>query len=108
MSDSHLQKPILIYDGDCSFCKLWIDRWKQITTDRVEYEPYQQAAERFPQIPPEKFTQSVQLVTEEDKVFDGAHAVVRSLAYAPGKRWMLWSYQHIPLVSAVSEKCYEF
>src|SRR5436305_15190978 len=48
---SHLQNtggppalPTFIYDGDCSFCKLWVDRWKQLTGDRVVYESFQEAA----------------------------------------------------------------
>lgn len=101
-----MTKPLLIYDGDCSFCKLWIARWEQITKDSIEYEPYQTAAQRFPEIPHEKFTKSVQLITEDNEILDGAYAVVCSLAYDPTKRWMLWIYDKIPLVGTASEWCY--
>ncbi len=30
-------KPLLVYDGQCAFCRMWIDRWKTITGDSVEY-----------------------------------------------------------------------
>jgi len=28
-------KPLLVYDGDCRFCTLWIKCWQQITGDRI-------------------------------------------------------------------------
>ncbi|MCI0612886.1 DUF393 domain-containing protein, partial [bacterium] len=69
------QKPILIYDGDCGFCKLWIARWKQITADKVDYAPYQEAASQFPQIPEDDFRKSVQFIDADGKISKGAEAV---------------------------------
>ena len=34
-------KPILVYDGECGFCRRWIERWRVVTGDRVVYLPYQ-------------------------------------------------------------------
>jgi lipase maturation factor 1 len=45
-------KPLLLYDGECGFCKLWIARWKTATGGLVDYAPSQEAAERFPEISP--------------------------------------------------------
>ena len=101
-------KPILIYDGDCRFCRLWIERWKRITADKVEYEPFQTAADRFPQIPREDFATSVQLVNEDGKISNGAKAVFQTLAVVPGKGWMFWAYCNVPLVSPLCEHCYRF
>ena len=38
MDSATSHKPILVYDGDCSFCRLWIGRWRDLTADRVRYE----------------------------------------------------------------------
>ena len=46
-------KPLLIFDGDCHFCRRWIERWREITAGAVEYAPSQEVAERFPEIPRE-------------------------------------------------------
>ena len=27
-------KPLMVYDGDCNFCTLWIRRWQQLTGDQ--------------------------------------------------------------------------
>ena len=30
-------KPLIIWDGDCHFCRRWIERWSEITGDAVDY-----------------------------------------------------------------------
>ncbi len=44
-------KPVLIYDGHCGFCRIWLDYWRQLTGDRIEYLASQDVGDRFPQIP---------------------------------------------------------
>jgi lipase maturation factor 1 len=100
------KKPLLIYDGDCGFCKLWISRWKQLTADKVDYAPYQEVASQFPQIPAEDFRKSVQFVDQDGSVTKGAKAVFQSLRYA-NKKWMLWCYENIPGVAPISEWFYQ-
>ena len=41
-------KPLMVYDGDCNFCTLWVRRWQQMTGDSVDYLPAQD-----PQWPPD-------------------------------------------------------
>jgi len=101
-----MKRPILIYDGDCGFCVFWIERWKKITKDRVEYAPFQEAAEHFPQISPKDFKYAIKLVLPNNRVLSGAHAVFRALATAPEKRWMLWAYRKIPGVAIFAELFY--
>jgi hypothetical protein len=30
------ERPLLVWDGDCDFCRRWIERWRRIAGDRVE------------------------------------------------------------------------
>ena len=99
-------KPVLIYDGDCGFCKHWIRRWNRLTGNKVEYAPYQMVWKLYPQIHPDEFKKSVQLVDSDSKVYSGAEAVFRSLAPVPGKRWLLTAYQKIPFFRRLSETFY--
>ncbi len=99
-------KPLLIFDGDCGFCRRWIARWKTLTGDRVDYAPSQEAAPRFPEISEEEFRRSVQLVTPDGKVFDGAEAVFRSLAFAPRRGWLLAAYESVPGFAPMTELAY--
>ena len=72
-------KPILIYDGLCGFCRIWIDYWRRRTGDRVTYLASQDVGDRFPQIPREAYAESVQLVRPDGSVASGARAVFESL-----------------------------
>ncbi|CAN5747371.1 lipase maturation factor family protein [soil metagenome] len=76
----NLRKPLLIYDGECRFCCRWVERWKGVTGDRVEYEVSQTAGVRFPQISAEEFGRAVQLVRVDGTVVSGAEAVLTALA----------------------------
>jgi len=99
-------KPLLIFDGRCGFCRLWIDYWKQLTGSRVDYAPSQDVGKEYPQIPPEKFGQAVQLVMPGGEVLGGAQAVFATLTYAPGMAWLLWMYDHLPGFAALTEAGY--
>ena len=101
-------KPILIFDGKCSFCRIWIDYWKHLTDDAVEYAPSQEVGTQYPQIPPDGFKRSVQLVLPTGEFYAGADAVFRTLAYDPSRRWPFWMYRHVPGVAAVTEALYRF
>ncbi len=101
-------KPLLIFDGDCGFCRRWVARWQAMTEDRVDYAPSQEVQERFPEIPPEQFDLSVVLVTPSGETYTGAEAVFQSLAHAPGQRAWLWCYHHIRGFRPVTEAFYRF
>ena len=102
-------KPLLVYDGDCSFCRLWIERWRELTEGRkILYKPFQEVAELYPEVPREAFARAVQLILPDGEVLSAAHAVFRTLAFAPGLAWMLWVYRHIPGVAPVAEFVYRF
>ncbi len=99
-------KPVLIFDGDCGFCRIWIDYWRQLTGDAVEYTPYQQASARFPQVSEAEARQAVRLVLPGGQVLAGAAAVARTLRWAPGKEWAHRHYRNVPAAAAVAELCY--
>jgi predicted DCC family thiol-disulfide oxidoreductase YuxK len=101
-------KPLMIWDGECHFCKKWIERWRQITGGKVDYATYQEAAHRFPEIPVEQFKRAVALIEPDGETFFAAEAVYRSLRYGPSRKWLAWSYDHIPGFAAISETAYKF
>ena len=43
-------RPVLIYDGDCGFCKYWARYWERLTGTAVRYTPYQHVATDYPQM----------------------------------------------------------
>ncbi|HYL76696.1 MAG TPA: lipase maturation factor family protein [Bryobacteraceae bacterium] len=99
-------KPLVIFDGKCGFCRIWIQYWNQLTGDRIDYAPSQEVGERFPQISPKNFGQSVQLAMPSGEVISGARGVFTTLTYAPGMAWLLWLYNHLPGFAPVTEAAY--
>src|ERR1051325_10553137 len=98
--------PVLIYDGECDFCRYWIDYWKLLTGERVAYAPYQEVARDFPSIPLHNFQSAAQLILPSGEVYRGAEAVFRMLARAPDQQGWLWLYEHVWGFAAVSEAAY--
>jgi len=100
------ENPIVIFDGDCHFCRRWIERWRGLTGGAVDYAPFQEVAERFPEIPREDFEQAVHFIDSDGSVYRGAEAVFRSL----GRRARVWSwcYKHVPGFAPITETAYAF
>ena len=105
MNDS-LDRPTLVFDGECSFCRAWIEYWQQLTGDRVLYTPYQEIDARFPRLPRRDFASAVNLLLPSGEVRTGAHAVFSLLALLPGKSWMLWLYLRIPGFALIADAAY--
>jgi predicted DCC family thiol-disulfide oxidoreductase YuxK len=97
-------KPLLIWDGDCHFCRHWIERWKVETAGGVDYEKSQDVAGRFPEIPREQFQKSVVLIEPDGRVYTAAEAVCRSLRCR--SRWLQKAYERVPGFAAASEFAY--
>src|SRR5262249_13093304 len=103
-------KPLMVYDGDCNFCKLWIRRWQCATGDRVEYLPSQdpRISAQFPEIDLKEFETAVQLITPDGSVYIGAEVVFRVLAFDSHQAWLLEWYGQSPLFVRVTDGCYHF
>src|SRR5882724_2251940 len=101
-------KPLMIWDGDCHFCKRWIERWREITAGNLDYATYQEAAARFPEIPVEQFKRAVAFIEPDGEAFFAAEAGYRSLRYRSSRKWLAWSYDHVPGFAAISETAYKF
>jgi len=103
-------KPLMIFDGNCNFCTLWICRWQQATGDHVEYLPLQDArvAQQFPELPRERFEIAVHLIEPDGAVYTGAEAVFRALAHNPAKGRPLRWYQQSTGFAGATERCYRF
>jgi len=98
--------PVVIYDGNCGFCRIWIEYWKAITGKRITYAASQDSGSRYPQIQAQNFRESVQLVLPGGEVLSGAKAVFVTLTFAPGMAWLLWTYNRVPGFAPATESAY--
>lgn len=99
--------PLLIYDGDCGFCKRWIARWQKLTGGRVIYRPFQEVEALFPEIPHEAFARSVQMVERDGRVISGADAVFQVLHYARPEPFIL-GCSRVPGSMPIARWAYRF
>jgi predicted DCC family thiol-disulfide oxidoreductase YuxK len=102
-------KPVMIFDGDCGFCRFWIERWRRQSGGSIEYTASQEpdVRRRFPEIPQHAFDTSVQYVDIDGTVYHGAEGVLRSRTTF-GKRWLYWIYRNVPGARFVFEAGYAF
>ena len=103
-------KPLMVYDGECNFCKYWANRWRQMTGETVAYTPLQnrQLEIDFPEIPQREFENAVHFIESDGAVYSGAEAVFVSLAKCPRRRWLLRFYRQSHLLAGLSEISYHF
>src|SRR5215831_10331801 len=101
-----LTRPLLVFDGDCAFCRLWIARWRATIGGALDVAPSQEAAARFPEVPAERFRDAVVLIEPAGRVTRGAEAVFRALALARGHELPLDLYYHLPGLAWASELVY--
>ena len=101
-------RPLVVFDGDCGFCRFWVERWRYRTDDRVEYVPSNAPgiAERLPGLQLDRLARAVHFIEPNGRVSAGAEAVFRLLAFA-GSRIPLTLYTHLPVVAAISDAAYE-
>ena len=101
-------KPVLIYDGKCSFCGIWLNYWQALLGDSISYVASQDlTAEEFPTLDREALKSAVHLVLPDDTTFRGAHAVFRSLAaVATRYRLLLWLYEKLALFRSATDAVY--
>lgn len=105
---SHADRPTLLWDGDCAFCAHWIERWQRWTGGAVDYRPYQDALEDFPEVREEECRRAVQLVFPDGRVLAAAQAVLQALAVADRQRWAFQLYQRSRLFRSVAEATYRW
>src|SRR5262249_17324099 len=101
------EKPLLIYDGACGFCKIWVRYWQARTGDAVTYTPFQDFVDEYAGIPREELKRSIWLVLPNGERFSVAEAVCLLLALS-GHGWMHAAYRNVPGCSVASEAAYRF
>ena len=101
------KRSLLIYDGECEYCRRWIARWKITTEGQVEYLSYQELGERFSEIPREQFKEAVHFIEPDGSVCSGAEAVFKCLHLSSKKSWLYRLYCKFSLFARGSEKIYQ-
>jgi predicted DCC family thiol-disulfide oxidoreductase YuxK len=100
-------RALLVYDADCGFCVYWARYWQKLTGNAVNYQPYQEVASQYPQIPLADFQRAVQYIAS-DGVASAAEASFLTLSHAQGRGFWLTLYRRLPGFAAMAEWIYAF
>lgn len=76
-------RPLVLFDGDCGFCRRWVARWQLSTRGRVRFEPGRWWHRLAFGIRKQDMRRAMQLVEPSGRVTQGAEAVFRMLAWSP-------------------------
>ncbi len=103
------EKPLLIWDGTCGFCKYWVTRWKAATGDTLEYKTYQEAASQFPDIPLKEFKKASRLIETNGRMYSGPDSAYRCYDYVENKNYLFhhW-YEQNQFFRKLSDHGYNF
>jgi pimeloyl-ACP methyl ester carboxylesterase/predicted DCC family thiol-disulfide oxidoreductase YuxK len=94
-------QPVLLYDGECAFCRRQVERLRARVGDAVRFEPFQGALD-VGGVSARELARAVHFVDADGRVSSGAEAIYRTLA-AGGRATRLWMYRHVPGFKALSE-----
>lgn len=98
-------KPVLIYDGECRFCRHFVGRWKRRTGDRVRYETRESARAWVLEEFYRRSAGAVLLMMPDGRFFEGAEAVFKVRALG-GLGLGLWLFEHLPGGRRISDAAY--
>ena len=100
-------RPTLYWDGDCDFCRRWVERCKEITGDRVEYALLQTASPTIQEAAGGKPFQRIVCLDNNGAILSGAEAALASLSTSTySASCLLALYRLVPAFARVAEFAY--
>ncbi len=100
------EHPLVVYDGECAFCRARVERWREAVGEQVQFVPFQDVSGKLPQISERDFRRAVHYIDGDGAVFSGAEAVFRAMAGCGRKRWLFWLYSALPPFAFIAECVY--
>lgn len=98
----------LLYDGECGICREWVDYWRHLTGNRVEYYPYQQVADNYPDIAQQDLADAIHLIEANGTISKGAKAAYSLVRDNHPHSILLFLYRYLPGFARLSELGYRF
>jgi pimeloyl-ACP methyl ester carboxylesterase/predicted DCC family thiol-disulfide oxidoreductase YuxK len=99
-------KPVLLYDGECGFCRRRVAGLRARVGDAVAFEAYQGAA--WSGIPAADLARAVHFIDGNGDVSKGAEAILRARVAGRRRSVLLWMYRRIPGVAPLAERVYDW
>jgi predicted DCC family thiol-disulfide oxidoreductase YuxK len=101
-------EPAFIYDGHCSFCRMWLAYIQALAGDRVAWIASQQIGEQYSEIPRDELKESAFFIDASGRVSRGAEAIFGVLALSPRHRWLLRIYRAFAPFARIADVLYRY
>ena len=101
-------KPLMVYDGNCGFCKYWVIKWKLMSGESIDYKPFQKVASSFKDIHKKHFAEAVRFIDTGGKVYSGPEAAYYTY-YKRGKaKFLFKAYKNHKWFKKLNDKLYQW
>lgn len=103
------KKPVMAWDGNCGFCHYWVIKWKIMTGDQINYVPFQDIYQDFPDIELKYFKQAIRFIDIDGRIYTGPAAVFQALhRYGKKWKWVMPMYKNFWPFRFASDHFYAF
>ena len=105
-----IDRPLIVWDGDCGFCRWSVRLLRRLAGDVFDAVPYQQVRSRFPPLTGRDFAQRVYLLEPDGRAYQGAAAFFWTLAESEHRLLHLgrWLYERVGWFARLSEWMYRW
>jgi predicted DCC family thiol-disulfide oxidoreductase YuxK len=100
----------VVYDGTCGVCQRVVDRLRRWDRNHLLDIVASQAPgvrERFPWIAASAYAESIQLIAQDQRTWQGAAAIEELLRVLPRGRWISWLFV-LPFARPIAERFYRW
>lgn len=104
----NLDKPLLVWDGECGFCRRSVVLLQDHVGDTIDVVSYQEVHHKFDQVDESDFANSVHFFEIHGEYYSGAEAIYRAFDKGPNRSALLWLYLNLPGFASVSEIGYRW
>ena len=102
-------QPVLYWDGDCAFCRRWVERWQAASGQAVIYRTLQAAPPDVMAAAGGEPFQRIVMSCPDGSLITGAHAALAALAAdQPGSSLLLRAYRILPMFRQTAEAAYHW
>ena len=102
------KKPLLVFDGECEFCRRFASKWYEKSGEQIDFAPYKEIADNIQQISIEEFKNEIKLIYPEGRVYGGAAAAFKVIEHSKSPlRALSWFYNHTRAFDPIWEWVYK-
>ena len=101
-------KPLLVFDGECGFCRRLASKWHEKTGEQIDFTPANEITDNFRHTSLEGIENEIKLIYPEGRVYSGAAAAFKVIEQSQSPLRMLsWIYNHTHAFDPIWEWIYK-